>query len=179
LLAAGPAVVEVSRPHAHKLVAARRPSGQAAERTPQCGPGRASVRLGVDWQIVRVYDGLVAMTEEELAVLISQTPRPPMLTLALPDEQVPAALLVWARSQGDWRAGVCYLHRTWYCQALVTTWAPAVRVSPSPAVDYRRVPRVQLPGDPSQWPALPPAYPGADTQWMVAHQHLVFGDNPR
>jgi hypothetical protein len=126
-----------------------------------------------------MYDCLVAWTEGELAVLVSQAPRPPMLTLALPDAQVPAALLVWARSQGGWRAGVCYLHRSWYRKALVTTWAPAVRVSPYPAVDYRRVPRVQLPGDPSQWPALPPAYPGAGAQWMAAHQHLVFGDTPR
>jgi hypothetical protein len=80
-----------------------------------------------------VYDYLVAIAEGELALLISQAPRPPMLTLALPDERVPAALLVWARSQGGWRAGVCYLHRSWYRKALVTTWAPAVRVSPSPA----------------------------------------------
>jgi hypothetical protein len=119
--------------------------------------------------------------EELLAALVNQAPRPPMVTVALPDERVQAALLIWARSTqagGGWRAGVCYLHRTWYSQALVTTWVPAVRVSPHPAARYHRVPRIHLDGDPAQWPALPPRYPGADQRWNAAHQHLPYGASP-
>jgi len=61
----------------------------------------------------------------------------------------------------------------------VTTWAPAVRVTPNHAEGYREVPRVALPGDPSQSPALPPRYPGASGEWMATPQHLVYGASPR
>ena len=71
----------------------RRRWGRSAKRTPRYGPGRASGRLDTG-RIERTYDRLVAWTEGGLAVLVSQTPRPPMLTLALPDERVPAALLI-------------------------------------------------------------------------------------
>lgn len=114
-----------------------------------------------------------------MAALVNRPHRPPMVTVALPDEQVQAALLIWARSDSGWRAGVCYIHRTWYSRALVTTWAPAVRVSPHPTATYDKVPRVRLHGDPSQWPALPPRYPGASQEWMARHQHLTYGSAPR
>lgn len=117
---------------------------------------------------------------EQIVVLVSQAPGPPMVTVSLPDEQVPAALLIWGRSHyGDWRAGVCYLYKTWHSRALVTTWAPAVRVSPHPATDYQAVPRVRLPGDPSHWPTLPPRYPKASEEWLASHQHLAYGQTPQ
>lgn len=31
-----------------------------------------------------------------------------MVAVMLLDEQLPAALLVWARSEDGWRAGLCY-----------------------------------------------------------------------
>jgi hypothetical protein len=112
--------------------------------------------------------------------LVDQAPRPPMVTVALPDEQVQAALLVWARADTeDWRAGVCYIYSNWHTKALVTTWAPAVRVKPHRIQKYHTVPVVLLGGDPSEWPALPPRYPGADERWLAMHQHLVFGASPR
>lgn len=72
------------------------------------------------------------VTTEQVVTLVSQAPGPPMVAVALPDEHVPAALLIWGRSQyGEWRAGVCYIYKNWHTRALITTWAPAVRVSPA------------------------------------------------
>jgi hypothetical protein len=103
-----------------------------------------------------------------------------MVTLTLPDDRVHAALLIWAHApDADWRAGVCYIYKNWHTRALVTTWAPAVRVSPHPNTRYQTVPRVRLSGDPDQWPALPPRYPGASDEWLAEHQHLTYGDRPR
>lgn len=103
-----------------------------------------------------------------------------MVTVALPDEEVQAALLIWARSEaGSWRAGACYISKTWHSRALVTTWAPAVRVKPHQGETYGKVPMIRLPGDPSQWPALPLRYPEASEEWLAVHQHLPFGAPPR
>jgi hypothetical protein len=93
----------------------------------------------------------VEVDADRLAALVAEAPRPPTVTVALPNSDVQAALLIWRRSEsGDWRAGVCYIHGMWSNKGLVTTWAPAVRVRPHPAERYGTVPRVSLPGDPSR-----------------------------
>lgn len=132
-------------------------------------------------KIEPVYDSLVEKDTARVKALVDQPHRPPTVTVALPDEQVQAVLLIWGRSLngGGWRAGVCYIHRTWHSRALVTTWAPAVRVSPHVAAKYEHVPRIDLLGDPSQWPPLPPRYPDAGPEWIAVHQHLTWGSAPR
>lgn len=102
-----------------------------------------------------------------------------MVRVDLPQEAATqAALLIWARSDSGWRAGICYIYRIWHTRALVTTWAPAARVRPIPTGRYDQVPRIRLAGDPSQWPPLPPCYPGAGQQWLDLHQHLPYGAVP-
>ena len=101
---------------------------------------------------------------------------PPPVTVALPDAQVPGALLVWGKmtTAGRWAAGIAYIHTTWHSRALVTVWVPANLVTPWPAqqtADYRRVPRITLSGAPTTWPPLPPVYPAASAEWVKAHQH--------
>jgi hypothetical protein len=86
------------KPEQRTLIGADRTRAGAVVEAPsgRRGAARAERAAGLDiGQIERAYDRLVAWTEGGLAVLVSQTPRPPMVTLALPDERVPAALLVW------------------------------------------------------------------------------------
>jgi len=98
-----------------------------------------------------------------------------MVSAVIERGQIQAALLAWGRTpQGLWVGGVAYLHRTWHDRALVTTWLPATSLAPHPSYDYREVPRVRLPGDPAQWPVLPPRYPHAGEEWVAAHRHVPY-----
>jgi hypothetical protein len=124
-----------------------------------------------------MFDNVDQLTTARLGQLLDDAPEPPAVWLALPDERVPAVLLVWGSpAGGGWTAGVSYLSRTWHSRSLVTLWAHASLVSPRPRVDYRQVPRVRLPADPLRWPTLPPRYPMATGEWIAAHRHIAYRD---
>ncbi len=112
-------------------------------------------------------------------VMLSDGPVPPPVWVELPKGRIDPVLLAWGRIDGSsrWAAGIAYLYRTWHTKALCTTWVPADLVTPVDQYQhsgaYRTVPRISLTGPPSTWPALPPWYPGANTEWVATHQHHV------